>query len=90
MRPLRPLSSSPGKGSVGKGVAAIVLFRNVQAAVRAEHVVQAEGIESKLIPIPRHLSAECGMALRIPAAEAERVQVLLERARVEHTGIHEL
>ncbi len=69
---------------------AVVLFANTQAAIQAEQVLQAEGIRGKLIPVPREFSSECGMALRIPRSEGERVRAALEGHRVPCGAIREL
>ncbi len=75
---------------MSQGPMAVVLFVNTQAAIRAEQALQAEGIASKLIPVPRELSSECGMALRIPGSEGERVRALLESRRIPFGAIREL
>lgn len=69
---------------------AVVVFPNSQMAVRAEELCKGEGIEAKLIPTPRHLSSACGLALRFPAAERERVRHLLEGAQIPHSEISEM
>jgi len=42
----------------------IVLFDTTQAAIKAEKVLDQAGIKTKLIPVPRHISANCGISLR--------------------------
>ncbi len=69
---------------------AVVLFDSVQAAIQAEHAVRVEGIAAKLIPVPRHLSADCGMALRIPCDEEPRVRDLLQRLGIGFRAIRAL
>jgi hypothetical protein len=75
---------------MGSEPMAVVLFPNTQTAVRAEQLCRAEGIQAKLIPTPRHLSSTCGLAVRIPGTEGERVRRLLEGARIPHGEICEL
>ncbi len=75
---------------MSQGPMAVVLFVNTQAAIRAEQALQAEGIAGKLIPVPREFSNECGMALRIPSSEGERVRALLESRRIPYGAIREL
>ncbi|MDI7276309.1 MAG: DUF3343 domain-containing protein [Anaerolineae bacterium] len=74
----------------GQDGMAVVLFHSAQAAIQAERVVQAEGIAAKLIPVPRQLSTECGMALRIARREEPRVRAALESAGIAYRAIHEL
>jgi hypothetical protein len=42
----------------------VVLFQSVNGALLAEKLLKKRGIEYKLIPVPRHLSSDCGVCLR--------------------------
>ncbi len=68
----------------------VVLFPNSQAAIRAERLLQTEGMACKLIPAPRQFTAECGLALRFERAEADRVRALLDQAGIGYQAIHDL
>jgi hypothetical protein len=56
------------KGSMVKDKQApsygVVLFQSISGALRAEKLLKKEGIEYKLIPVPRHLSSDCGVCIR--------------------------
>ncbi len=52
----------------------IVLFDTTQAAIRAEKVLDQAEIKTKLIPVPRHISANCGISLRFDLALAAEVE----------------
>lgn len=66
----------------------IVLFHNTSSVMRAEKVLQKNGIAVKLIPTPREYSSDCGMAVRFDLKDKERVRMLLDQAHVEIAGIH--
>jgi len=68
----------------------VVLFYSTNWAIRAEKVLRKAGFEVKLIPVPRHLSSDCGVCLRFEWADEEAVRQALEAARVEMEDIHEL
>jgi hypothetical protein len=55
----------------------VALFESVSHALRAEKLIKAAGIACKLIPVPRHLSSDCGVCLRFRTDDAEAVQSLL-------------
>ncbi|OPY88419.1 MAG: hypothetical protein A4E73_03380 [Syntrophaceae bacterium PtaU1.Bin231] len=61
----------------------IILFKSVSYAMKAEKILQAEGIPFKLIPIPKEISPDCGICLRI-AAECETAvrEVLAEKVEI--------
>lgn len=63
-----------------------VLFLSVQHALRAEKLLKEAGIPCKLIPVPRHLSSDCGVCLRFEPPLRPRVEAAL-RDRVETTAI---
>jgi hypothetical protein len=68
----------------------VVIFHTTAMALRAEKVLGEAGLEVRSIPTPRELSSDCGIAVRFPWGEAERVRRLLEAARVETAGLHPL
>ncbi|MBP8981262.1 MAG: DUF3343 domain-containing protein, partial [Syntrophobacterales bacterium] len=43
----------------------VFLFPSVSHALTAEKLLKAAGITHKLIPVPRHISSDCGVCLRI-------------------------
>ena len=69
---------------------AVILVHSTSYAIRAEKILHQAGIESKLIPVPRHLSSNCGVCLRIERTDAEPARQSLEDANVEIDGIHHL
>ena len=67
----------------------VILVYSTSYALRAEKVLAEAGIPCKLIPVPRHLSSDCGVCVRIERADQEAVLQALEAARVDIEGIHE-
>ena len=57
---------------------AVVLFESVSHALRAEKLIKPVGLSCKLIPVPRHLSSDCGVCLRIDADDCELVKKILD------------
>ena len=66
----------------------VVLFHSTSHALRAEAVLQRAGIQNKMIPTPRQLSSDCGMALRFDRADEEPVAGALAVQKVPISGIH--
>lgn len=69
---------------------AVVLSYSTSHAMRAENFLHQAGIETKLIPVPRHLSSNCGVCVRIPLADREKAQEVLERLGPKIEGIYEV
>jgi hypothetical protein len=68
----------------------VVLFYTTSAAMRGEKVCKKAGLGVKLIPTPRQLSSDCGIALRFDWEQAGDVGAALEGYRVENDGLHKI
>lgn len=68
----------------------VVLFYTNSGVMQAEATLLKAGLALKLIPTPRELSSDCGVALRFEWEQAELVRNLLTKSRVEISGIHPL
>jgi len=71
----------------GYGVA---LLRSTNYAIRAEKLAKEKGFEVKLIPTPRHISSDCGTALRFRWEDGGRLKALLEEHGVVIQGIYRI
>ncbi|MGE5508292.1 MAG: DUF3343 domain-containing protein [Chitinophagales bacterium] len=45
---------------------AILLFPSIHQVLRAERVLQQAGVPGSVVPIPRDLATDCGMAWSMP------------------------
>ena len=63
---------------------------SVRVAVRAEKVLDGAGIDCKLIPVPRHVSSDCGVCVRVLRSDRTAARQALQRARVEIDAIHDI
>ena len=66
----------------------LISFFASHHAIRAETVLKRNGLAARLIPGPRELSPNCGVALRFQYAERENVVTLLAEKSVRIDGIH--
>lgn len=55
----------------------VVLFLSVSHALKAERLLKQEGTAHKLIPVPRHISSDCGVCIRIDSGLEDSVQNML-------------
>lgn len=60
----------------------IILFDTTQAAIKAEKVLMSAGISIKLIPVPRHISHNCGIAIRFELGFMDEVRSVLRKEDV--------
>jgi hypothetical protein len=69
---------------------AVILFHSTSHALRAEKVLLKAEIQNKLIPVPRQLSSDCGVCLRIARADRPAAEHALASANVGIESIHNL
>jgi hypothetical protein len=67
-----------------------VLFHFITGALQAEKRLKGKGIATKLIPVPRQLSSDCGVCLRFEQKDEPEVKSVLEEERIEIQGIRAL
>jgi hypothetical protein len=69
---------------------AVILFHSTSHAIRAERILREAGIRSKMIPVPRHISSDCGVCIRVSRSDAAAAQHALVAAGVEIAGVHQV
>jgi hypothetical protein len=57
-------------------------------AIRAETVLKRHGLAAQLIPGPKELSPNCGVALRLEYDQREHVLSILAEKHVKIDGVH--
>ncbi len=43
----------------------ILLFRSIHEVLRVEKILKKQGVRHELVPVPRNLSSDCGMCIRL-------------------------
>lgn len=61
----------------------IITFHTTAGAIELERSCKAEKIPGRIIPVPRELSAGCGLAWCSPEGEKGRLGILLKKKNVE-------
>lgn len=68
----------------------IILLHATNHAIKADRALRKARIESKLIPVPRHISSDCGVCIRISPNDREKSVKILAEAHVSIDTICEL
>ncbi|OFW42254.1 MAG: hypothetical protein A3J28_15075 [Acidobacteria bacterium RIFCSPLOWO2_12_FULL_60_22] len=66
----------------------LISFFASHYAIRAEVVLKRNGLAAHLIPGPKELSPNCGVALRFDYAQRENVLTVLAAKSVQIDGVH--
>jgi hypothetical protein len=68
----------------------VLTFPSSHYALKAEKACKDAGILVVLIPLPREISADCGVALIVRPETRQSAESLLRQARVPLNGVHHL
>lgn len=66
---------------------AVILVDSTSHALRIEKLFQASGLACKLIPVPRHLSSDCGVCVRCNSTDVPLIHQVLDDARAPYHSI---
>lgn len=58
----------------------VAIFNSVHKVMKAEKLLKKESIPMLLIPAPRSLSSDCGLAIRYTSADRLQLEALLSAA----------
>lgn len=60
----------------------VAVFHSVHRVMKAEKILKGALQGIKVIPMPRQISADCGMAIKFPSDLLEEVRTLLQERDV--------
>jgi hypothetical protein len=67
-----------------------ILVYSSTYALRAEKLLLKADIPCKMIPVPRHLSSDCGVCVRILQSSRDEALAILDAAGLPYEGAHDL
>jgi len=73
-----------------KQLCLIVTFHTTTAAMAAESICAAQSIPGRLIPVPREITAGCGMSFKAPTEARAQIESALSAANIAVDGFYEL
>ena len=71
-----------------KELRTVAAFHTTAAAMAAERLCQREGLEGRLIPVPRSVTSDCGIAWSAPAELRDTLERRFREAGLEVAGIY--
>jgi hypothetical protein len=62
----------------------VMLFKSVSYVLKAEKILKKESLSHKLIPVPKHISSDCGICLRFEPALQNKIEfALLNKVEID-------
>ena len=68
----------------------VITFHTTAAAIAMEKLCRAKGLPGRLIPVPRELTADCGMAWRAEIDRRAALEALAAGEGLEVEGFYEM
>lgn len=72
------------------GPRVVVSFHTTAGAMAAEQLCRRQGLEGKLISVPRSITSDCGIAWSAPPELRPVLEEAFQRAGLEVAGFHEV
>jgi len=67
----------------------IILFNSIHHVLAAEREFKLQGVWCDVVPVPRDLASNCGMAIEYRPCDLEAVHTVLARADVEPQAVYQ-
>ncbi|ORC35167.1 hypothetical protein B4O97_10580 [Marispirochaeta aestuarii] len=68
----------------------VLLVYSTSHALRIEKMLKEREIPCRLVPVPRHLSSDCGTCVRFAASDSEAAKEAVDQSGIEIQGIFEV
>lgn len=62
----------------------IVVFRSIHDVIKSERLIKNKGFDYQIIPVPSHLSSECGMCIEVNENRIDETKIELEKNSIFH------
>ena len=66
----------------------ILIFRGTHQVLSAEKRLKKAGVPMRLIPVPRSLTSDCGLAIRIFPPDRQMARTILTRYGILPKSVH--
>ncbi|HSJ54326.1 MAG TPA: DUF3343 domain-containing protein [Anaerolineae bacterium] len=67
---------------------AVLLVHATSHAMRVEKLLRDGGLTCKLIPVPRHISSDCGVCVRVRHEDLDAARRVVEATGIEIKSVH--
>ncbi|MCS7254682.1 MAG: DUF3343 domain-containing protein [Armatimonadota bacterium] len=66
----------------------VITFPTTSHVLHAEELLKANGIQVELIPVPRAISSDCAISIKLNCAQKEEALKLLQANSIAYEGVH--
>lgn len=66
----------------------IAVFDSTHYALKFEKVIRDKGFKINMMPVPREITASCGISAKLEADEIDEITVIAERENLKVAGYY--
>ncbi len=66
----------------------LLTFASIHYVLKAEKIIKKQGLFTDMIPVPKEISSDCGMALLIYEKDLTEIKSLLNEKGLKPEGIY--
>lgn len=66
----------------------IMVFNNTHEAMSGEKIMNENEIKAMVMPTPTYITKSCGISLRFPTSEMEKVETLITDEKIKFKNIY--
>lgn len=67
----------------------VAIFHSIHRVLKAEKILKSAQVDFLLIPVPRQLTADCGLALRFSAEVKDELLAVLAQEKLSPVELHQ-
>ncbi len=71
-----------------KALFCIITFPTTSHVLRAEGLLKSNGIQVEVIPVPRAISSDCAISIKLNCAQKSEAIKLLQANGIAYEGVH--
>lgn len=68
----------------------LATFDTTHMALFFEKTCRAQGFSVRIVPVPRSISASCGLACSYPCVDVEAIKKIAAKKSIEVAGYHKI
>ena len=62
----------------------IIVFRSIHDVIKSERLIKDKGFDYQIIPVPTHISSECGMCIEVADNRLVETKIELDKYSIFH------
>jgi len=73
-----------------KELKTLITFEHTTSAMAMEKFCKERGLEGRLIPVPRSITAGCGLSFSCPIQNRSMMEEVMKENEISYSGIYEM